>query len=213
MSQRWARARQSSSIFASIAAMDAAATDHIFPGDPTFGMPPVEAFDCADLYSQSLNHECVHATQAAHRVGRDFKKRYGEHAYHVEEITAELGAAYLGAHFGMAPDHLHDHSAYIGHWIKLLEHDRRAFFDADNLVNTRRAITLRRLGVNWQVYGDRHARILKAKMRGLVFFMVRRREGEIGEPVEGQDAIDAGIIDFPVTRRRFCRGGIRFAML
>ncbi|HCK83486.1 MAG TPA: hypothetical protein DHW63_02900 [Hyphomonadaceae bacterium] len=43
---------------------------------------------------------------------------------------AELGAAYLGAHFGLPPDHVHDHSAYISHWIKLLREHRRAFLDA-----------------------------------------------------------------------------------
>ena len=100
------------------------------PGRDVIGMPPIEAFDGADLYAQTLDHECVHATMAPHRVGRDFAKRYDHHAYHVEEICAELGAAYLGAHLGLPPDHLHDHSAYIGDWIALMRRDRRAFLDA-----------------------------------------------------------------------------------
>ena len=48
----------------------------------------------------------------------------------LKEICAELGAAYLGAHLGLPPDHLHDHSAYIGDWIALMQRDRRAFLDA-----------------------------------------------------------------------------------
>jgi antirestriction protein ArdC len=100
------------------------------PSRDAIGMPPIAAFACAKLYVQILNHECGHATQALHRLGRDFTPRYGDRAYFVEEITAELCAAYLGAHFGLPPAHLHDHARYIGHWIELLQHDRRAYLDA-----------------------------------------------------------------------------------
>jgi len=62
--------------------------------------------------------------------GRDFSRRYGDYAYHLEEICAELGAAYPGAHLGLPLGHLHDHSAYIRDWIALMKRDRRAFFDA-----------------------------------------------------------------------------------
>ncbi|WP_135213200.1 ArdC family protein [Vitreimonas flagellata] len=100
------------------------------PSRDVIGMPPIAAFDSAEHYAQTLNHECVHATKAPHRLDRDFAKRYPEHHYYVEEICAELGAAYLSAHLGLSPGHLHDHSAYIDHWVKLLKHDRRAFLDA-----------------------------------------------------------------------------------
>ncbi|KAF0174910.1 MAG: antirestriction protein [Alphaproteobacteria bacterium] len=100
------------------------------PARDVIAMPPHAAFDSPDLYAQTLNHECVHATAAAHRAGRDFAPRYGSDAYAVEEICAELGAAYLGAHLGLPPGHIHDHSAYIGHWIAALKNDRRAFLEA-----------------------------------------------------------------------------------
>jgi antirestriction protein ArdC len=100
------------------------------PARDVIAMPPHAAFHSADLYAQTLNHECVHATAAAHRVGRDFMGRYGPDAYAVEEICAELGAAYLGAHLGLPPGHIHDHSAYIGHWITVLKNDRRVFLEA-----------------------------------------------------------------------------------
>lgn len=118
--------------FASLDIARIATRDQAFysPGRDVIGMPPIEVFDSADLYAQTLDHECIHATAAPHRVGRDFSKRYDDHAYHVEEICAELGAAYLGAHFGLPPGHLQDHSAYIGDWIRVLKHDRRAFLDA-----------------------------------------------------------------------------------
>lgn len=100
------------------------------PARDAIGMPPVAAFDSADLYAQTLDHEAVHATAAPHRCARDFSRRCPGHAYAVEEIVAELGAAYLGAHLGLPPGHIDDHSAYIGDWIGALNHDRRLFLDA-----------------------------------------------------------------------------------
>lgn len=44
--------------------------------------------------------------------------------------TAEIGASILGAHLGLPPDHLSDHASYIGHWMKLLKDDKRAFLSA-----------------------------------------------------------------------------------
>jgi antirestriction protein ArdC len=40
------------------------------------GMPPIAAFDTAEDYAATLNHESVHATMAAHRVGRDMGKKF-----------------------------------------------------------------------------------------------------------------------------------------
>lgn len=100
------------------------------PSRDAIGMPPIDAFDSADLYAQTLDHEAVHATAAPHRLARDFGARYPKTAYAVEEITAELGAAFLGAHLGLPPGHIDDHSAYIGAWIRALKDDRRAFLEA-----------------------------------------------------------------------------------
>lgn len=44
--------------------------------------------------------------------------------------TAEIGAAILGAHLRLPPDHIFDHAAYIGHWMSILRSDKRAFFHA-----------------------------------------------------------------------------------
>lgn len=100
------------------------------PSRDMIAMPPIAAFDSSDAYAATLNHECVHATAAPHRVGRDLSKRFDRAAYAVEELIAEIGAAILGAHLGMAPGHIADHSAYIESWMKVLEHDKRAFLFA-----------------------------------------------------------------------------------
>ncbi|MFZ4604165.1 MAG: ArdC family protein [Caulobacterales bacterium] len=100
------------------------------PSKDAIGMPPIGAFDTAEDYAATLDHECVHATMAAHRVGRDTGKRFDKHALAAEELVAEIGASILGAHLNLPPSHLNDHAAYIGHWMKLLADDKRAFLSA-----------------------------------------------------------------------------------
>ena len=58
------------------------------PSKDMIGMPPLAAFDSADHYAATLNHEAVHATGAAHRVGRDMSKRFSTHALAAEELVA-----------------------------------------------------------------------------------------------------------------------------
>jgi len=100
------------------------------PSKDVIGMPPVAAFDTAEDYAATLNHESVHATMAAHRVGRDMGKKFSQHAIAAEELVAEIGASILGAHLRLPPHHIHDHASYIGHWMKLLGDDKRAFLTA-----------------------------------------------------------------------------------
>ncbi|MEQ1819336.1 MAG: ArdC-like ssDNA-binding domain-containing protein [Terricaulis sp.] len=100
------------------------------PSKDVIGMPPIAAFDTAEDYAATLNHESVHATMAAHRVGRDMGKKFSQHAIAAEELVAEIGASILGAHLRLPPQHIHDHASYIGHWMKLLADDKRAFLTA-----------------------------------------------------------------------------------
>lgn len=100
------------------------------PSKDVIGMPAPTAFDTAEDYAATLNHESVHATMAAHRVGRDMGKKFSRHALAAEELVAEIGASILGAHLKLPPHHIHDHASYIGHWMKLLADDKRAFLAA-----------------------------------------------------------------------------------
>ncbi|PZO52810.1 MAG: hypothetical protein DCF16_08420 [Alphaproteobacteria bacterium] len=100
------------------------------PSKDVIGMPPLAAFDTAEDYAATLNHESVHATLAPHRVGRDMGKKFSKHAIAAEELVAEIGASLLGAHLRLPPHHIHDHASYIGHWMKLLADDKRAFLAA-----------------------------------------------------------------------------------
>jgi antirestriction protein ArdC len=48
----------------------------------------------------------------------------------MEELVAELGAAFLSADLELTPDVRDDHAAYIASWIKVLKNDKRAIFTA-----------------------------------------------------------------------------------
>jgi len=100
------------------------------PSKDVIGMPPIGAFDTAEDYAATLNHESVHATMAPHRVGRDMGEKFSEQGIAAEELVAEIGASLLGAHLRLPPHHIHDHASYIGHWMKLLANDKRAFLTA-----------------------------------------------------------------------------------
>ena len=94
-------------------------------------MPPFETFCDAESYYATLAHECTHWTRHPSRLERDFgRKRWGDEGYAMEELVAELGAAFLSADLGLTPEPRDDHAAYIGSWLKVLKDDKRAIFTA-----------------------------------------------------------------------------------
>lgn len=48
----------------------------------------------------------------------------------MEELVAELGAAFLCAELGLPTDPRKDHAPYIASWLKALKNDKRAIFTA-----------------------------------------------------------------------------------
>lgn len=94
-------------------------------------MPPLEAFRDAESHAATLAHELTHWTKHQSRLNREFgRKRWGDEGYAIEELVAELGAAFLCADLNITPDIRDDHAAYIGHWLKILKDDKRAIFSA-----------------------------------------------------------------------------------
>jgi len=100
-----------------------AATDSVHL--PVFGL-----FKDANAYYATRGHESVHATGAKHRLDRDLSGRFGSQSYAVEELVAELGAAFLCADLGLSPEPRLDHAGYIESWLKVLKGDTRAIFTA-----------------------------------------------------------------------------------
>lgn len=83
-----------------------------------------------DSYYATLLHELTHWTGAAHRLARQFGERFGDNAYAVEELVAELGSAFLCADLGIANESRPDHAAYVASWLEVLNRDHKAVFTA-----------------------------------------------------------------------------------
>jgi antirestriction protein ArdC len=101
------------------------------PGQDIVQMPPLQLFRDQESYYATLGHEAVHWTRHPARLDREFgRKRFGDAGYAMEELVAEIGAAYLCADLGITPETRPDHAAYIGSWLKVLKNDKRAIFTA-----------------------------------------------------------------------------------
>jgi len=104
-----------------------------FPDD-FIQMPERERFmgtetsTATESYYGTLLHELTHWTGCAKRCDREFGKRFGDDAYAVEELVAELGAAFLCADLGITLEPRRDHAAYIDNWLKVLKADKKAIF-------------------------------------------------------------------------------------
>jgi antirestriction protein ArdC len=99
-------------------------TDHV-------QMPHFEAFRDAESFYATLAHEQTHWTRHSSRLNREFgRKRFGDEGYAMEELVAELGAAFLSADLDLTPEPRPDHAAYVAHWLTALKNDRRAIFTA-----------------------------------------------------------------------------------
>lgn len=93
-------------------------------------LPPVKRFKGQHSYAATYAHELVHWTGAGARLKRTFGTRFGDEQYAREELVAELGSAFLCADLGIIPEVQANHESYIGRWVKLLQQDKRAIFQA-----------------------------------------------------------------------------------
>lgn len=98
---------------------------------PTFDyiqMPHTGSFKSGDAYASVRAHETVHWAGHASRLDRTFGKRFGDNAYCVEELVAELGSAMICGDLGL-PTELHDsHASYLANWLGVLRADKTAIF-------------------------------------------------------------------------------------
>jgi antirestriction protein ArdC len=101
------------------------------PRTDNIHMPCIDFFRDAESYYATLAHETTHWTRHPSRLDREFgRKRWGDEGYAMEELVAELGAAFLCADLELTPETREDHAAYIASWIKVLKDDTRAIFSA-----------------------------------------------------------------------------------
>ncbi len=100
-------------------------------GSDHIQMPPFEKFRDAESYYVTLAHECTHWTRHESRLARSFgQNRFGDDGYAMEELVAELGAAFLCSDLQLTPDVRENHVSYLGHWLNVLRTDKQAIFTA-----------------------------------------------------------------------------------
>jgi antirestriction protein ArdC len=101
------------------------------PSTDSIVLPLFETFRDAESYYATLAHETTHWTAHESRLARDFgTKRFGSEGYALEELVAELGAAFVCADLDLTLEPREDHAAYIANWLDVLKSDKRAIFAA-----------------------------------------------------------------------------------
>jgi antirestriction protein ArdC len=99
-------------------------------------LPPKQSFHSVyDRWATEL-HEAAHSTMHEKRLDRSeaYAKRWGDSAYALEELTAEIASAILASETGVPmsqdPKHVQAHGSYLRSWIKAIENDPMAIFTA-----------------------------------------------------------------------------------
>ena len=106
------------------------------PATDSIQLPPRDAFigsptsTPAEAYYSTMLHELTHWTSAETRCNRQLGKRFGDQAYAIEELVAELGAAFLCADLGITDEPRADHAQYLAAWLSVLKADKKAIFTA-----------------------------------------------------------------------------------
>jgi antirestriction protein ArdC len=106
------------------------------PSTDSIHIPAPEAFigtatsSSTESYYSVLLHELTHWTSHQTRCNRELGKRFGDDAYAMEELIAELGAAFVCADLGITNQPRIDHAQYLKHWLKVMQADKKAIFTA-----------------------------------------------------------------------------------
>lgn len=93
-------------------------------------LPPAATFYAPAEYYATLFHELGHATNHPRRLNRPLPGSFGTPTYAKEELIAELCAAMLCGHTGIAPATITNSAAYIASWLSHLRSDPRLLVSA-----------------------------------------------------------------------------------
>lgn len=96
-------------------------------------MPDQARFERPEEYYHILFHELTHSTRHPSRLGRGTCRpnAFGGADYCEEELTAELGAAFLASVAGISSEvTLENSAAYLSGWYKALKNDKMLLFKA-----------------------------------------------------------------------------------
>jgi antirestriction protein ArdC len=96
-------------------------------------LPPRELFVSAHEESATKLHEYSHSTGSPKRLDRKSITEaapFGSPTYSLEELVAELSAAYLCAEAGISNSVVENQAAYVSGWLKKCRDDRRLLIHA-----------------------------------------------------------------------------------
>jgi len=104
------------------------------PLDDVIMMPQPETFENEPEYYGTLFHELTHSTGHKERLNREGVTEsdgFGREQYSREELTAEIGTAFICALTGISNEKLEENQqAYINGWISKLKSDPKLIFVA-----------------------------------------------------------------------------------
>jgi len=133
-------------------------------------LPKKQAFHSVYEYFSVALHECSHSTMKKERMDRSeaYGKRWGDEAYAMEELTAEITSAILASETGVpmpnGQAHLDNHCGYLQSWIKVLSKDPMAIFTAakaadkisEYMLGLERQMASNEVHKEWVADYDRH---------------------------------------------------------
>ena len=95
-------------------------------------MPDIKQFTNSAEYYTTLFHEAIHSTGHKNRLNRKGitePNKFGSIPYSMEELIAEMGAAFLSAEAGINYGEIvENNAAYLQGWLNKLKEDKRFIF-------------------------------------------------------------------------------------
>ena len=127
-----ARISVAETFFAALPAEVSHGSDDAFydPASDNVFLPSFSVFQSSEAYYSVYAHELTHWTGVKSRLDRDLTGRFGSQAYAMEELVAELGAAFTVGYLELAATPREDHAFYIASWLAVLDGDPRAIVTA-----------------------------------------------------------------------------------
>jgi len=90
------------------------------PSQDRIEMPSIKTFTSDAEFSASLLHEVAHWSGHKDRLNRIVHgNRFGDNAYAFEELTAEIGSAFLCSYLDVPLENA-QHPEYLSHWAKVI---------------------------------------------------------------------------------------------
>jgi antirestriction protein ArdC len=104
-------------------------------------MPKRHLFQSAEAYFSTLFHEMTHSTGHEKRLNRPTLTDlcpFGSTNYSLEELVAEMGAAFLCGLTGVENNTIDNSAAYLKGWLGKLKNDTKLLIQA--AANAQRAV-------------------------------------------------------------------------